>query len=296
MAKKYTIGYVYPESDNSLDDKILIKMLKKRFNVILFPLEKQVDQEQIEKQAKLCKLIVNGAVYEPFAWEAIELSKSFEEFGVKVINSSHSFYYQEDKWMFYLECLEHKIPTPLTYLIPKKLNYNREKIKKLLVEGPIVIKAIFSDKGLCVERVKTFKEFNNKLKKIISKNPVSPVIAQKYIEHGTVSYKVFMIGYKVIRGIVIKGKSWEETGGKEGEHYKIFRPDKKLRELCRKAPRAFGMKWCNLDLIKQGENWYILEVNGCPSTSVVSKNDKDIEKISKILVNYIYSEVKKKSK
>ncbi|MDI6826537.1 MAG: hypothetical protein QMD36_05145 [Candidatus Aenigmarchaeota archaeon] len=62
--------------------------------------------------------------------------------------------------MFYLECLEHKIPTPLTYLIPKKSNYNK---KKILVEGPVVIKAVFSDKGLCMGRVKTFEEFNDKL-------------------------------------------------------------------------------------------------------------------------------------
>jgi len=292
MAKKYTIGYVYPESDKSLDDKVLVRLLKKRFNIILFPLEKQVDQKQIEDQAKLCKLIFNNAVYEPFAWEAIELSKSFEEFGIKVINSSHSFYYQEDKWMFYLECLEHKIPTPLTYLITKKLNYNKEKIRKILVEGPIVIKAIFSDKGECVERAKTFDEFNYKLKKIINKNPISPVIAQKYIEHGNTSYKVVLIGNKVVQGVVIRGKSWEQTGCKRKERYRTFRPDKKLKDICKKAPRAFGMKWCSLDFIKQNNDWYILEVNGCPSISVMN----DMKKIAKMLANYLYQEAKKLSK
>jgi len=292
MAKKYTIGYVYPESDKSLDDKVLVRLLKKRFNIILFPLEKQVDQKQIEDQAKLCKLIFNNAVYEPFAWEAIELSKSFEEFGIKVINSSHSFYYQEDKWMFYLECLEHKIPTPLTYLITKKLNYNKEKIRKILVEGPIVIKAIFSDKGECVERAKTFDEFNYKLKKIINNNPISPVIAQKYIEHGNTSYKVVLIGNKVVQGVVIRGKSWEQTGCKRKERYRTFRPDKKLKDICKKAPRAFGMKWCSLDFIKQNNDWYILEVNGCPSISVMN----DMKKIAKMLANYLYQEAKKLSK
>jgi glutathione synthase/RimK-type ligase-like ATP-grasp enzyme len=292
MAKKYTIGYVYPESDKSLDDKVLVKQLKKRFNVILFPLEKQTDEKQIEDQAKLCKLILNNAVYEPFTWEAIELSKSFEEFGLKVINSSHSFYYQEDKWMFYLECLEHKIPTPLTYLITKKMNYNKEKIRKILVEGPIVIKAIFSDKGECVERAKTFEEFNGKLKKIINKNPISPVIAQKYIEHGNISYKVVLIGNKVVQGVVIRGKSWEQTGGKGKERYRDFRPDKKLKEIFKKAPRAFGMKWCSLDFIKQNNDWYILEVNGCPSISVMN----DMKKIANTLVNYLYQEAKRLSK
>jgi glutathione synthase/RimK-type ligase-like ATP-grasp enzyme len=296
MTKKYTIGYVYPESDKSLDDKILIKLLKKRFNVILFTLEKQIEEKEIENQAKLCKLILNNAVYEPFTWEAIELSKTFEEFGVKVINSSRSFYYQEDKWMFYLECLEHKIPTPLTYFIPKKLNYKKENIKKMLVEGPIVIKAVFSDKGLCVERAKTFKEFNYKLKKIINKNPISPVIAQKYIEHGSVGYKVLIIGNKAVQGVVMKGKTWEQTGEKDTTRYRIFKPDRKLKELCKKASKAFGMKWCSLDLIKQNENWYVIEVNGCPSTSLISKDNNDMKKISKMLVNYLYREVKKISK
>ena len=293
MVKKYSIGYVYPESDRSLDDKVLIKQLKKRFNLILFPLEKQIEEKQIEDQAKLCKLILNNAVYEPFTWEAIELSKSFEEFGTKVINSSHSFYYQEDKWMFYLECLEHKIPTPLTYLIPKKMNYKKKEIKKLLVEGPIVIKAVFSDKGLCTERVKNYKEFNDKLKKIVDKNPVSPVITQKYIEHGNLSYKVLIIGDKVIQGVVIRGKTWEQTACKEKEYCKSFKPDKKLRKLCEKASKAFGMKWCSLDLIKQNKNWYVLEANGCPSISIITK---DMKKITKTLVNYLYQEVKKLSK
>jgi glutathione synthase/RimK-type ligase-like ATP-grasp enzyme len=296
MVEKYTIGYVYPESDRSLDDKILIKLLKRKFNLLLFPIEEQIEERIIEERAKFCRLILNNAVYEPFTWEAIELSKTFEEFGLRVINSSHSFYYQEDKWMFYLECLEHKIPTPLTHLISKKLNYNTENIKKLLLEGPIVIKAVFSDKGLCVERIKTFKEFKNKIKKIINKNPISPVIAQKYIEHGAVGHKVFLIGHKPIRGVIIKGKSWEQTGGKEGEHYKIFKPDKRLKELCKKAPRAFGMKWCSLDFVKQDNKWYMIEVNGCPSISLVSKNMKDTERISKMLVNYLHQEVEKLSK
>jgi len=290
MGKKYTIGYVYPESDRSLDDKILVRALKKRFNVVLFPLEKQIEEKKIEEQAKDCKLILNNAVYEPYTWEAIELSKTFEEFGKKVINSSHSFYYQEDKWMFYLECLEHKLPTPLTHLIPKKLNYKKDKIKKMLVEGPIVMKAIFSDKGLSVERAKTFEEFNEKIKKIIDKTPTSPIIAQKFIEHGNVSYKVTVIGNKAVHGISIKGKTWEQTAGKNKEYCKSFKLNKKLRKLCEKASKAFGMKWCSIDLIKQDNNWYVIEVNGCPSSSIITK---DIKKITGILVNYLYQEAKK---
>lgn len=291
MVKRYTIGYVYPESDNCLDDKFLIKLLKRKFNLILFPLEKQIEEKQIEEQAKACRLIFNNAVYEPFTWDGIELSKTFEEFGVKVINPSRSFYYQEDKWVFYLECLKNKIPTPLTYLISKKLN--EKKIKKILMDGPIVIKAIFSDKGQCVERAKTFEEFEDKLQKIINRAPTTPIIAQKYIEHGNVSYKVLLIGNKVVQGVVIRGKSWEQTGMKETENYRTFKPDKKLKELCEKASKAFGMKWCSLDLIKQNKDWYLIEVNGCPAVDFIYS---DMERLGNMLINFLYKEAKRSSK
>jgi glutathione synthase/RimK-type ligase-like ATP-grasp enzyme len=195
--------------------------------------------------------------------------------------------------MLYLECLKNKISTPLTYLIPKKLNYNKKKIEKILMESPIVIKAVFSDKGLCVERAKTFEEFDDKLQKIINKAPTSPVIAQKYIDHGNVSYKVMMIGNRVVQSVIIKGKSWEQTGMKENENYRNFKPDKKLRELCEKASKAFNMKWCSLDLIKEKDKWYLIEVNGCPAIDFINK---DMERIGNILVNYIHKEVKKSSK
>jgi glutathione synthase/RimK-type ligase-like ATP-grasp enzyme len=291
MVKRYTIGYVYPESDNCLDDKFLIKLLKKKFNLILFPLEKQIEEKQIEEQAKACRLIFNNSIYEPFTWDGIELSKTFEEFGVKVINPSRSFYYQEDKWVFYLECLKNKIPTPLTYLISKKLN--EKKIKKILMDGPMVIKAIFSDKGICVERAKTFEEFEDKLQKIINRAPTTPIIAQKYIEHGNISYKVLLIGNKVVQSVVIRGKSWEQTGMKETENYRTFKPDKKLKEICEKASKAFGMKWCSLDLVKQNNDWYLIEVNGCPAVDFIYN---DMERLGNMLINFLYKEAKRSSK
>lgn len=286
MIKRYTIGYVYPESDNCLDDKFLIKVFRKKFNLILFPLEKPLDEKQIE-QAKTCRLIFNNAVCEPFTWDGIELSKTFEEFGIKVINPSRSFYYQEDKWVFYLECLKNNIPTPLTYLIPKKLNYNEKKIKKLLMDGPIVIKSVFSDKGLCVERAKTFEEFENKLQKIIDRAPTTPVIAQKYIEHDNTSYKVLLIGNKVVQSVIIKGISWEQTGMKDTENYRSFKPDKKLKKLCEKVSKIFRMRWCSLDLIKQNDDWYLIEVNGCPAVDFIYS---DMNRIGNLLVNFLLKE------
>ncbi len=236
---------------------------------------------------------MNGSIAEPFIWEGIELSKTFEEFGIRVVNTSQSFYYHEDKWMFYLKCLEHDIPTPLTYLIPKELNYNKDDIKEILKESAIVIKAVFSDKGICVERAKTFEEFDHKLKKIIDKNPLSPIIAQKYIEHGGTTYRVTLIGNKVIQGVIKRGKTWEQTGQKESEYFRTFKPDKKLRELCERASKVFGMEWCSLDLIKDGKKWYIIEVNNCPSMTFINR---DTERITKILVNYLHKEAEKLSK
>ncbi len=292
--KKYNIGYVYVQSQKDYEDQFLIKVLKRRFNLILFPLEKQIDEQKIEEQARLCKLILNNASCEPFTFEAIELSKSFEEFGVKVVNSSHSFYYQEDKWMFYLECLEHSIPTPLTYLISKRFKHSKSRVKKILSEDPMVIKAVFSDQGTCVERAKNYDEFEHKIKKIIKKNPESPIIAQKYIKNNNMSYRVTLVGNKVVQSIVKFGKTWEQTGMKKTEVYRSFKPDKKLKKLCERASKAFGMKWCGLDLVKDDKsNWYVIEANSCPSITFVLK---DTKRVANALVNYLYEEVKRISK
>ena len=126
-----TVGYFYSRKNLNQTDLLLIEQLQKKMNLIPIVLESQLDYEKIKEQLKHCKYIFNNTGFDPVLFEGMELAKTFEEMGTKVINSSQSFYYQEDKWMFYLKCLKYNLPPPKTYLIPRE-GHDPSQIRKIL--------------------------------------------------------------------------------------------------------------------------------------------------------------------
>src|SRR3989344_7697344 len=133
---KPSIGVIYFQHNHAASDELLIKLLEQKVNVVRLPLEEQIDFKEIKQKTENCKVIFNNTTWSPILFESLELSKTLEELGKKVIDSSHSFFYQEDKWMFYLKCLEHRLPTPKTYLVIKETRFNSKLIKDILETKP----------------------------------------------------------------------------------------------------------------------------------------------------------------
>ncbi|MBN2518197.1 MAG: hypothetical protein JXB14_05095 [Candidatus Altiarchaeota archaeon] len=291
-SKKPSIGFVYSKNFHDELDDDLIKILERRMNVVHLPIEELEDLSAIQKRVKDCKVVFNDSTFEPITFEAIELSKTLEELGMKVINSSHSFFYQEDKWMFYLKCLEHRLPTPKTYFIPKGRIRNPAFIKEILEEGPLVLKAIFSDRGQCVEKVTSYDSLLKKLHRIAAKNPISPIIAQRYIPSNHRCYRVTLINHRAVQAIVKIGKSWKETGDPKKDHFRKIKMTGGLKEMCEKASRAFGMELCGLDLILANGRWHIIEANSSPALCFIIGETK---KLMDLLADYLYSECRKAS-
>lgn len=289
--KRYSIGYIYYKDAVDNIDKLLISAIGKRMDVVLLPVEEQLDPLSLRKKVKSCKVVLNYAAAGPELQESVELSKTLEELGKRVISPTHSFYYQEDKWMFYLKCIENKIPTPRTYFIPRNLKSNNTLIKSLLKKQPLVIKAVFSDNGVCVERASTQKEFFRKLYRILKRNPVSPVIAQEYIPSDHRSYRVTLINYKVKQAVgKLGGRSWKQTGSSHKEHFMLARIGRRLKELCEKTAKVCGLEVCGLDLIYAQNRWYIIEANSCPDLFFVNH---DAKRLARLLTNYLYSLARK---
>ncbi len=284
--KKYPIGYVYYKYSVDNMDKLIINALQKRLNIVLLPLEDQLNFTALKEKTKDCKVVLNYAVAGPELYEAVELSKTLEEIGKKVVSPTHSFYYQEDKWMFYLKCLEHRIPTPRTYLIPRDLKFNSRPVRALLEKQPLVVKAIFSDNGVCVEKAATSSDFFKKLHRIVGKNPVSPVIAQDYLPNEHRSYRVTLINHKVVQCVAkLGGRTWKQTGSSSKEHFRTVRIGKRLKELCERASRVCGLEVCGLDLIYANNGWYVIEANSCPDLFFI--ND-DAPRLAGLLADYLF--------
>ena len=276
-------------------ERNLFPLLKKKFNLILFPIEKDIDYANLKKESKNIKLILNTANDMPNTYDALEIAKTFEEMGKYVVDSTKSFYYKEDKWLFYQTCVKNHLPTPVTYYIPRNINISKTKLKNILEDSPVVFKGAFSDTGRAVKRALNYKEALKVIKELRKKINIMPIVAQKYIPHGKVSYRVTIVGNKIIQGVVKYGKTWKE--GKlfwKNEKYRLFKVDNYLKKICLKAARIFGLEWCGIDLLKdKSGNWYLAEINSCPSMDFVLK---DIKRSNILLVNYLFKINKSLSK
>jgi len=266
-------------------EKHLLPILKEKFDVVLFPIQTDIDYITLRDQAKSVGIILNTAGDMPNTYDSLEIAKTFEKLGKHVIDSTRSFYYNEDKWQFYLICVKHNLPTPVTYYIPRDIG-NSAKLRQILAEGPVVFKGIFSDTGKAVKKAMNYEEALKVIASLHKKIGLMPIVAQRYIPHGKVSYRVTLAGDKIIQAIVKYGKNWKE--GKlyaKNEKYRLFKPDKKLSKLCRKTAKVFGLEWCGIDLMRDANGkWYLIEVNSCPSMDFVLS---DMQRANKELVNYL---------
>ena len=283
--KKPNLGVICT-SKLSSTEKNLFPLLKKKFNLTLFPINEDINYNELKNKSKDIKLILNTAGDTPNTYDSLEIVKTFEQLKKHVIDSSKSFYYREDKWMFYQICLKNNLPTPITYYIPRNINISRNKLKEILDEGSVVFKGAFSDTGRAVKRALNFEEAEKVIKQLRKKIYIMPIVAQKYIPHGKVSYRVTLTGNKIIQSIVKYGKTWKE--GKlfwKNEKYRLFKVDKKLEKLCKKTAKAFQIEWCGIDLMKDEKgNWQIIEVNSCPSMDFVIK---DMKRSNQEIVKYL---------
>ena len=288
--KRLSVGYVYLY--NYFLDDYIIKALEKKLNVIKIPFKEETDFDELKQLTKNCKVVVNYSVSADNVMESLEISKALEELGKKVINSSHSFLYQEDKWMLYLKCLEHKIPTARTFLVARGTRRGSKFIKDFLKSHKVVLKAVYSDCGRCVERVDNYSSFIAKLHKIVKKNPISPIIAQEFIPNDSRGYRVTVINNKVIQAVVKIGTRWKTTGDSDAEHYRTIKLTKSEKEMCEKTSKILGMGICGLDLVRNNGKLYIIEANSCPGLNWI---DKDFPRLIESIANYIYSVCKKYS-
>ncbi|MEK6826726.1 MAG: hypothetical protein AABX08_03710 [Nanoarchaeota archaeon] len=287
----YQIGVICTPKGNATE-KFLFPLIKKKFDVVFFPLHNDIDYDDLKKKSESLRVVLNTAGDIPYAFDALEMIKTFEGFGKHVIDSSKSFYYREDKWLFYQTCLKHHLPTPKSYYIPRNINLLRGKLRNILKEGPVVFKGIFSDTGRDVKRASTYSEALRAVSILRKHIGTMPIVAQKYIEHGTISYRVTLVGDHIVQAITKYGKTWKE--GKlfwKNEKYRLFIPDKFVTELCKKTARIFGLEWCGIDLMKDSEGqWYLIEVNSCPSMDFIIR---DAKRASEELVDYLLNVHKK---
>ena len=179
-----------------------------------------------------------------------------------MIDSAESYYFIEDKWLFFMKCKEHKIPTPDTILLSDEINLAKRELNEFN-HWPVILKRVWGEMGEFVERAKNTKEAIKVINKFWDKdNERLPIIAQEFIH--SPSYRVTVIGDKIVQTAIKENKGWKKTEVYENK-FKKFEIDNTLKKIIKKLIKISKMKVFGVDLLKKDDKWYVLEINAEPA-------------------------------
>ncbi|MBS3079212.1 ATP-grasp domain-containing protein [Candidatus Pacearchaeota archaeon] len=280
--KKRIIGYIYCENKFRDDEKLFIKLArKKHVKLVMFNIAKELDEKEIEKKAKKCEIIFNNSA-EEFAWEFV---KTLEQLGKKVIDSSKTYYFTEDKWIFALACKEHDIPTPETILLSENLNIAKRELHEFN-HWPVVLKRIQGTCGEYVARAENIEQAEEIINKFWQKGSERlAIIAQEFIS--SPCYRVTIVGDEIVQTAIKNGRSWKKTGiyAKNIERFEI---DPHLKAMIDKIIKVSKIHICGIDFVKKGDEWLVLEVNSTPAFDFF---DEEREMIIGKVLNLLLREI-----
>ena len=282
--KKVVIGYLYSGRRLGLDE-IYFRRAAKKKNVIpvLISTSNWSSEEELKEKINSCDIIYNSSG-DDFV---IETEKTVEELGKKMIETSKSFYYTEDKWMFFLKCKEHGVPTPKTILLSEDIAVAKKELHNF-GEWPVILKRVSGTCGEYVEKAKNLKEAEKLIKKFWKKGSEKlPIIAQEYIL--SPSYRVLIIDNKIVQTAMKKNKMWKATGV-YAEHFKKFPIDNELRKIIKKMMKFVDIRICGIDFLKKNGKWVALEVNAAPGFDFFG-SEREI--LAEKLVNLLKKAAKK---
>ncbi len=284
--RRVTIGYIFNEPYLRKDEKIFLELSKKKgINLIMINTAKDLAEEELEKSIKECDILFNNSA-EDFA---VEIVKTIEELGKRVIESSKEFYYDEDKWMFFLKCREHKIPTLKTVLLSQNWNIIRKELEKFK-EWPVILKRVEGTNGEYVDKADNLREAERVINKFWKKGSNRlPIIAQEFVR--SPSYRATVIGGKIVQTAIKDSKGWKATGVYiKDQNVKKFQVDNELKKIVDKINKTFKMKIYGVDLFKKNGKWLVLEINSAPGLDFFAKEENKL--VGEIL-DFLKKEAKK---
>jgi len=257
--KEITIGYVFCERNLGKDEEIFLKLAKEKgIELVMFNIAKNFTEEEIEEKARKCDIIFNNSAEE----FALEFVKTLEELGKKVIDSSRTYYFVEDKWLFALACREHNIPCPETILLSENLNFAKKELEEFN-HWPAIIKRTEGTCGEYVEKAENVEEAEEIINKFWQKGSQRmAVIAQEFIP--SPCYRVTVIGEEIVQTAIKNGRGWKKTGVYEKKNEK-FEIDPELKKIIDKVVKVCKIEVCGIDFLKRDGKWFVLEINSTPA-------------------------------
>ena len=277
------IGYIFMSPTLTEEEKIFLKVAKKKnIKLIMFNVADKLIEKEIEKKARQCDIIFNNTA----GYIALEILKTLENIGIKTVDSSKVYYYTEDKWMFFLKCKEHGIPTPDTILLSGNLNSAKKELEEF-GRWPVILKLVQGEHGEFVKKADAIDEAMPIIRELWEKRCERlPVIGQEFIR--SPSYRVTVIGDKIVQTALKYNYGWKSTGV-YAEKIGKFEVDRELEKLVKKIIKVCKIKICGIDFLKRDNKWFVIEVNAEPSFEFF---EDEMEMIIEKVIDFIKKEIK----
>lgn len=186
--------------------------------------------------------------------------RHLRQFGVQVLNGGHSIEIAKDKLHSLQLLARYNFPVPKTLLAKFPLDFdviNRE------FEFPIIIKTLAGTEGdgiMMCENVDQLKDISG----ILSKSP-NHVILQEFIKD---SYgrdlRVIVIGGRSIGVMLRKAKSGFKANFSVGGEVTTFPMSSTIEWLAVESAQALGLDIAGVDLLFDGNEYRICEINSAP--------------------------------
>ena len=256
---KPIIGFITNQRLPAKEDEKFLRIAEKvGVNLIVFNAAEKFNLRRIEREADKCDIIFNDEADHL----GLELAKTLETLGYKVIELSKTYYYTEDKWLFYLKCIKNDIPVPKTTLLSTDLVSIRQELKAFN-KFPVVIKRVEGFHGEFVDKGNNTNEAIDIIKSFWEKGEDRfPVLAQEFIDSD--SYRVMTIGDKVVQTARKKAAGWKKTGVSATRFWK-FKIDNGLKKILAKLAKITDITVCGFDFAKKNGRWVVIEANAEPS-------------------------------
>lgn len=225
----------------------------------------------------------------------LALANILTNMNIKIFNNLDALTLCDDKAYTYGQFIKYKVLTPKTYIIPfvfyddvaKYLETIKKESNKYKFQYPLIIKERCSSLGLGVKLAHNETEF----KRILTKFGDRHLLLQEYIkEEVGIDYRVYLINHKVEAVVTrINKRDFRSNVEQGAKMYPVNNPSPLLLKEAIKASKATKLDFGAVDLVKQNNRYYALEVNSNARTLTIDQLTK-INLTDKV-VDYIISKI-----
>ena len=200
---------------------------------------------------------------------SLNVARQLEGMGVRCINSSSAIESSRNKIRCYTSLGAHHLPFPRTVLINAHSSYAQrvqkfDRLVSLLPQAPWVVKLPSGSKGQGVMLVESLAALRALLDTFAKLN--QEVLVQEFISDARLGdYRVLVVGGKAVAAVKRTCPPNEfRANGALGARGSVAELDSRLCWLAEQAAIVFNLEIAGVDLVRNGDDYLIVEANSCP--------------------------------